>query len=176
MKTLVMCFLAACFTIPAWGGEHDMTVEAFAKKLEEAGDWPREKLEALLGVKFTDDGPWSASVAGRFAYGKGLIVNQILYRRDAHETLSLYVLLSEESSCFRWDRLKKMYSGANEEFGSPETLLYIYKTSWGEMVFDFIMEPETRGKKYCLMGIETRTNRLLDIWKEHYKNNKKQAK
>ena len=173
-----LCFLlAACFTIPAWGEEHAMRVEEFAKKLEEAGDWSREKLEAMLGVKFTDNNPGDGRVGGRFVYGKGLIVSQILHGRSqgTHETLSLYVLLSGESSCFRWDRLKKMYPGANEEFGSADWLLYIYKTSWGEMEFGFEPESETKGEKYCLKSIETRTNKYLDILKEHYQSFKKQA-
>jgi len=171
-----LCFLLiACLTMPAWGGERDMTVEAFAKKLEESRDWPREKLEALLDVKFTDNSPGEGKAAGRFVYGKGLIVSQISHKRlpDTRETLSLYVLLNEESSCFTWDRLEKMYPNAEKELAPGELWLYVYKASWGEMEFGFGPEPITKGDRYCLTSIRTRTNKFLEILEERFKKYRK---
>lgn len=175
-KRLLSCLLlAVCFTIPAWGGKPDMTVEEFVRKLEEAGDWPRERVETLLGVKFVDRHPGDGRVAGRFVYGKGLIVSGISHSRlrDTHETLSLDVLLSKESSCFTQDRLERLYPGADVEVAPADGLQLVDKKPWGEIVFGFVYEPKAKGDKYCLKSITTETNRSLDIWKERYKNNKK---
>jgi len=182
VKGLLSCLcllLVACFTIPAWSQERDWTLEEFVKKLEETGDWPREKQEALLGVKLTehDHSPGTASVPGPFVYGKELIVRHIVHWRstDTHETLALKILLSNESSCFTRDRLEKLYPSADLRSNFAGFPYYVYKKSWGEIVFT-AYEPEnlTKGAKHCFRSIETYTNKYLDTLKERHKNNKKQ--
>ncbi|MCL1860322.1 MAG: hypothetical protein FWG52_02130 [Proteobacteria bacterium] len=163
MKHLFVCLLMGCLASPTWGAEPTITFEEFLQKLEKAEPWEREKVEALLGVKFTEPKRHYRTVYmayGEFLYAKGLIVREISFEvaGDTNETNMLIFDLDDKSGCFTRERVKKLYPGGYWELGSPESgPSYNKKMPWGEWGFRF--GPE---KKYdCVTDFGIITNAFI---------------
>jgi hypothetical protein len=169
MKYLFVYLLIACLASPVWGSEPAVTLEEFVQKLEEAEPWTREKMEALLDMKFTKP-PSSAvssagaltsyTASGQFVYGKGLIINRIhLYvSASTNKTVSFAVFFDNKSSCFTQKWIEKLYpNGSVKSVDDVEERYYAKKRPWGELSFGFYGWDEGD----CLTGIAVITNTLI---------------
>jgi hypothetical protein len=185
MKYLLACLLMiGCLVSTAWSEEPSMTLEEFVQKLETAKPWTREKVEALLGIKFTEtlqSGSTSHKVFGQFEYVKGLFINKISLEisadpEDIGEPLTLRLDVDDKSSCFTQKQIKKYYPGVETSFPQMDLPYvqseapvqyfkeYFKEQSWGELVFE-LYDKAYGEKGGCLSSIGIITN----IWIEKQK-------
>jgi hypothetical protein len=170
MKYLLTCFLAGCLVSPAWGSEPAVTLEEFLQKLEKAEPWTQKKVEALLGVKFTETIPDDRTVYkvnGQFIFAKGLIVKEIRFEVDGNtkKTNMLTLFLDNKSNCFTWGQIEKLIPGGFPEMVSAHGAeAYVKQMPWGEWGFGF---PGPEEKNYdCLIDISITTNAFIEKYRD----------
>jgi len=138
-----------------------MTLEEFVQKLEKANPWTREKIEVLLGIKFTKTVPGDRTdyiAYEQFEYVKGLIIKDVdlEVQGGTKETHILTLTLDNKSSCFTWEQIEKSYPGG---YSDPvdehmREVSYVKKQPWGELGFVFGYTK----KGECLIEIMIATN------------------
>jgi len=126
-----------------------MKLEKLVQKLDAANPWTVERVESVFDSKLAlirSNDVFMVYTAGPFHYEEGLVIEEVHLRlkADSNEMIRLIVRLSDDASCFAFDRIKKTYphtqigplAGPRGQSLDEETH-YWTKRLWGHISFGF---------------------------------------